>query len=120
MLNSLEDRAQELNILINDAGIFLGASLDSLSLDEHPPRLIGQCNFANTDHPGIPSAEEIQRADEIVQCQFVFCGVGSRHECLFVCRFKSGSRRTHPLLDLELRSCGITVNSVAPGSVEPT
>ena len=97
MLNSLEDRAQELNILINNAGIFLGASLDSLILDDIHRVLSVNVISLILITPGIPSAEEI-RGRTNYQYQFV-CRAGSRHECLFVCRFKSGSRRTHPLLE---------------------
>ena len=116
MLNSLEDRAQELNILINNAGIFWGASLDSLILDD-----IHRVLSVNVISLILITKEFLRRkkseGGRIINISSYAAQVPGMNASLYAASKAAVDALTR-CWSLELGSSGITVNSVAPGYVE--
>lgn len=116
MLDCLEDRAQELNILVNNAGIFLGASLDSLSLDD-----IHRVLSVNVISLILITQEFLRRkkseGGRIINISSFAAQAPGINASLYAASKAAVDALTR-CWSLELGSSGITVNSVAPGYVE--
>jgi 3-oxoacyl-[acyl-carrier protein] reductase len=116
MLDSLEDRAQELNILINNAGIFWGASLDALTLDD-----IHRVFSVNVISLVLITQEFLRRktseGGRIINISSFAAQAPGMNVSLYAASKAAVDALTR-CWSLELGSSGITVNSVAPGYVE--
>jgi 3-oxoacyl-[acyl-carrier protein] reductase len=116
MLDSLEDRAQEVNILVNNAGVFWGASLDSLSSDD-----IRRLLSVNVISVILLTQEFLRRkkseGGRIINISSFAAQAPGMNVSLYAASKAAVDALTR-CWSLELGSSGITVNSVAPGYVE--
>jgi 3-oxoacyl-[acyl-carrier protein] reductase len=116
IFDRLEDRARELNILINNAGILTGGSLDSLSLKD-----INGLLSVNVISLILITQEFLRRTNSqdgrIINISSFAAQAPGMNVSLYAAS-KAAVEALTRCWSLELASRGITVNAVAPGYVE--
>jgi 3-oxoacyl-[acyl-carrier protein] reductase len=116
MFDRLEDRAQELNILVNNAGVFRGGPLNSLGLED-----INGVLSVNVISLILITQEFLRRkrsqGGRIINISSFAAQVPGMNVSLYAASKAAVDALTR-CWSLELGTSGITVNTVAPGYVE--